>query len=147
MIVLSKLHPEAVTPTRATDKATGYDLYSIENVTIGIGETALVGTGLQLADIPPYDNLDIQIRSRSGLAAKHQVSVANAPGTIDRDYQGEIKVVLINLGETNYQVNKGDRIAQMVFGVVMHPNIVLLNEAGRPVPTKRGDGGFGSTGD
>ena len=144
MIQLKRLHEDAVLPSRGSLLATGYDLHSVEEVVIPVGDTVLVPTGLALMHPPGHPGLDIQIRSRSGLAVKHQISVPNAPGTIDLDYQGEIKVALINLGVTDYVVRKGDRVAQMVFGLVTYLPMTLSDLPFPDIYTERGDGGFGS---
>lgn len=132
-------------PLRATRGSSGADLHSDEDIVIPVGHQVLVRTGLAV-DVGqdfPY-NIDIQIRSRSGLAANHAVFVLNAPGTIDIDYRGEIKVLLMNLGDADYQVRRGDRIAQMVIGSLLH--IPIVSKRGKASDTDRGSGGFGSTG-
>lgn len=136
-----KLHPDAVIPTYATEGSAGMDVYSVENVTIEPGKTVLVSTGLA-ADIP--DGFELQVRPRSGLAAKHGITVLNSPGTIDSDYTGEIKVILHNTQDKPYEVHKGDRIAQLVIGIVIHLPIKEVDEITKE--TERGSGGFGSTG-
>lgn len=136
----------AQAPKRATSGSSGADLHSDEDVVIPVGHQVLVGTGLALDTVPEFArNLDLQIRSRSGLAANHAVFVLNAPGTIDIDYRGEIKVLLMNLGDVDYKVSKGDRIAQLVIGTLVH--VPVISTRGEPlVNTGRGTGGFGSTG-
>ena len=104
------------------------------------GCTAIIPTGLAVS-IP--GNFEIQIRPRSGLAAKNQISVLNTPGTIDADYRGELKVILINLGAKSFLVENGARIAQMVLSPIIKAN---LKEVKTLEDTKRGSGGFGSTG-
>ena len=111
-----------------------------ENLEIKPGETQLIPTGLAVS-IP--QNFEIQIRPRSGLAAKNQITVLNTPGTIDADYRGEIKVILINLGKKDFIIEKGSRIAQMVLCPVIKAN---LKEEENLDSTKRGSSGFGSTG-
>ena len=129
-------------PRKMSASASGFDLYAAvkEPVVIRPGERALVPTGFAIA-MP--DGLEAQIRPRSGLALKHGVTCLNSPGTIDSDYRGEIKVLLINLGQEPFTVERNERIAQMVFQAV--PQVVL-----EPVPelddTERGAGGFGHTG-
>ncbi len=128
-------------PKRASAGAAGYDLCAnlAAQVTLAPGDIALIPTGLKLA-LP--DNLEAQIRPRSGLASKHGVTVANAPGTIDWDYRGEIRVALINLGRESFTIEHAMRIAQMVFARVEIPEF----EAGSLKDTTRGGAGFGSTG-
>lgn len=116
------------------------DLPSDEDLVIQPGQRALVATGFAVA-VPP--GLEIQIRPRSGLAAHHGVTVLNAPGTVDSDYRGEVKVVLVNLGEAPFLVRRGDRIAQAVLCPVVQAEVVEVPDLGR---TDRDDGGFGSTG-
>lgn len=134
-------------PAYATDGSSGLDLRA--NLTSPIklspqGGFAIIPTGLYFK-IP--DNFEIQIRSRSGLAAKNQVIVLNAPGTIDADYRGEIKVILINHGLNEFVINHGDRIAQAVMAFVHSKNVVgLIKVDDVTEDTDRGSGGFGSTG-
>jgi dUTP pyrophosphatase len=127
-------------PAYATTGAAGMDLRSAENLTIKPGARALVATGIAIA-LP--EKTEAQVRPRSGLAVKHGITVLNAPGTIDWDYRGEIKVPLINLGDVDFVVARGDRIAQMVFARV---EVVTLDEVTTLDETVRGDGGFGSSG-
>ena len=130
------------TPSYATEKSAGMDLKADikEPVTLGPLERALIPTGLYIA-LP--DGTEAQVRPRSGLAAKHGISVLNAPGTIDADYRGEVKVILVNLSNEPFVVNPGERIAQMVvaqYAKVEGEEVEILDE------TLRGEGGFGSTG-
>ena len=129
-------------PAYATELSAGMDLRaSLEApVTLGPLERALVPTGLYIA-LPP--GFEAQVRPRSGLAAKHGVTVLNTPGTIDADYRGEIKVILVNLSNTPFEIVPGERIAQMV--VARHER-VEWEETGSLDETARGAGGFGSTG-
>lgn len=127
-------------PTRATPGSAGFDLRIAEEVTLPPGEWRVVPTGLALA-IP--DGWEGQVRPRSGLAAKHGVTVLNAPGTIDADYRGEIKVPLINHGREAITLARGERIAQILFAPV--PAVVLTVVQELP-DGHRGDRGFGSTG-
>ena len=130
------------TPFYATEKSAGMDIKAnIEApITLAPLERAMVPTGLYIA-LP--EGTEAQIRPRSGLAAKHGVTVLNTPGTIDADYRGEIKVILVNLSSTEFVINPGERIAQMVVARYEHvewDSVELLDE------TERGAGGFGSTG-
>ena len=129
-------------PHYATPDSAGLDLLSAEDadVTLIPGARAMVATGIAIA-LP--SGFEAQVRPRSGLAAKHGITVANSPGTIDADYRGEIKVILINLGDTPVTLARGDRIAQMVIAPVIQADwreVTSLDD------TTRGSGGFGSTG-
>jgi dUTP pyrophosphatase len=133
-------------PEYATDGASGFDLRAslAHSIEIPVGEFRIIPTGL-FFEIP--DNMEIQIRSRSGLAAKNGVAVLNSPGTIDSDYRGEVKVILINHGKQPFVVFNGDRIAQGVISGVITKNFINLNRINEiNLDTKRGSGGFGSTG-
>jgi dUTP pyrophosphatase len=127
-------------PAYATHGAAGLDLRAAEAFTLKSGERALVPTGIAIA-LP--QGFEAQVRPRSGLAVKHGVTVLNAPGTIDADYRGEIKVPLINHGVEDFVIARGDRIAQMVIAPV---TIASLSEVDRLQETERGSGGFGSSG-
>lgn len=140
IIQFKKLTPQAVLPAYAHPDDAGMDLVAAETVTIPAGGRALIGTGLALA-LPP--ETEAQVRSRSGLAAKHGVAVLNSPGTIDAGYRGEIKVILFNSGAEPFAVTPGMRIAQLVVAPVLRVTpreVETLPEAGR------GANGFGSTG-
>ncbi len=130
------------TPAYATEKSAGMDLKANlqEPVVLGPLERTLVPTGLFIA-LP--DGTEAQVRPRSGLAAKHGISVLNSPGTIDADYRGEIKVILVNLSNEAFTINPGERIAQLV--VARHEQ-VAWDEVEVLDETERGEGGFGSTG-
>lgn len=132
-------------PTFATVGSSGFDIRANldEPLMLGFGERAIIPTGLFFA-IP--ESLELQIRSRSGLSAKNGVMVLNSPGTVDSDYRGEVKVILINLGNEIFKVNHGDRIAQGVIAPVMSSNLVNFEKVSSLDITKRNDGGFGSTG-
>lgn len=139
------LHGEGLpSPAYESEGAAGMDLRAAlpdgEALTLASGETALVPTGLSL-QIPP--GFEGQVRPRSGLAAKHGVTVLNAPGTIDSDYRGEVKVILINHGSAPFVIVRGDRIAQLVIAPVTR---AVLADAASLDETARGSGGFGSTG-
>ncbi len=134
-------HFEGLTlPAYATDGAAGMDVVAAEDLTLAPGARHAVATGLSVAIPPGYE---IQVRPRSGLALKHGISVPNAPGTIDSDYRGELKVILINLGESAFEVRRGDRIAQLVLAPVVQASWLDVDELDE---TARGEGGFGSTG-
>ena len=141
-ILIKRLSDKVVLPKYETEGSSGLDLaaHINESVEIKPGSTAIIPTGLAVS-IPK--NFEIQIRPRSGLAAKNQISVLNSPGTIDADYRGELKVILINLSAKNFLVENGTRIAQMVLCPVVKAN---LKEVKTLEDTKRGSGGFGSTG-
>lgn len=130
------------TPTYATVMSAGMDLYAaVDNdIYIRVGQTQMIPTGLKIAI--PSDH-EAQVRPRSGLAAKHGVTVLNTPGTIDADYRGEIKVILINHGQKDFIVTRGLRIAQMVVAKYEKMSISEVDELNETV---RGSGGFGSTG-
>lgn len=129
-------------PEYATKHASGADLKAdIEGpVSVGPGERILIPTGIHL-EIPA--GFEGQVRPRSGLAAKHGLTVLNSPGTIDADYRGEVKVILINHGKSVVSINPGDRIAQLVFMPVVRTDFVSVESVN---DTERGKGGFGSTG-
>lgn len=127
-------------PAYATDGAAGMDVLAAENLILRPGARAAVGTGLAVAIPPGYE---IQVRPRSGLALKHGISVPNTPGTIDSDYRGELKVILINHSEDNFTIQRGDRIAQLVVSPV---TLAVWDEVEVLDDTARGSGGFGSTG-
>ena len=127
-------------PHYATEGSAGMDVLSAEDVTLEPGARHAVATGLALAIPPGYE---IQVRPRSGLALKHGISVPNTPGTIDSDYRGELKVILINHGAEAFAVARGDRVAQLVLAPVVQ---AAWNEVASLDDTARGAGGFGSTG-
>ncbi len=129
-------------PAYATAQSSGLDLAAAlsEDIVIGPGEHAVVPTGVAIA-LP--DGFEAQVRPRSGLAAKHAVTVLNSPGTIDTDYRGEIRVVLANHGAASFTVSRGMRIAQLVIAPVSR---IIWNEVDALADSPRGDGGFGSTG-
>lgn len=127
-------------PSYATSGSAGLDLRCAEALTLKPGARALVATGIAIA-LP--GNFEAQVRPRSGLAVKHGVTVLNAPGTIDADYRGEIKVPLINLGTEDFVIARGDRIAQMVVAPVTTAELIEVEALDE---TARGAGGFGSSG-
>jgi dUTP pyrophosphatase len=127
-------------PRYATNGAAGMDVLAAEDVTLAPGARHAVATGLAVAIPPGYE---IQVRPRSGLALKHGIAVPNTPGTIDSDYRGELKVILINHGAEPFAIHRGDRIAQLVLAPV---TLAEWQEAAELEDTARGAGGFGSTG-
>lgn len=136
-------HAEGVPlPAAASEGSAGLDLRAAvtEELTLEPGERLLVPTGLVL-ELPP--GWEGQVRPRSGLAVRHGIGLLNSPGTIDSDYRGEVRVLMVNLGTEPFVVRRGDRIAQLVVAPVA---AVEVREAGSLSPTDRGDGGFGSTG-
>ncbi len=139
---LKRLHPDVDLPAYQSELAAGLDLHAAidEAVTIRPGRIALISAGFAMSIPPGYE---AQVRPRSGLAVKHGISIPNAPGTIDADYRGEVKVPLINLGLHEFVVTPNMRIAQMVIAAVAHATIELAEDL---APTARGTGGFGSTG-
>ena len=140
-IKIKRLHADAKVPAYAhgPEEDAGMDLCSVERVELEPGKAAMVATGVAI-ELPP--GYEAQVRPRSGLAAKHSVTVANAPGTIDPGYRGEVKVILVNLGRSPYTVEKGDRIAQMV--VARYEPVEWMEE--ELAESARGTGGFGSSG-
>ena len=132
----------AIIPEYKTAGAAGADLCALLEapLTIPAGRSAMVPTGL-FFEIPK--GYEVQVRPRSGLAAKNGVTVLNTPGTIDSDYRGEIKVILINLGTDDFTINNGDRIAQMIIAPVIQASFTITDSLSE---TERGAGGFGSTG-
>ena len=141
-VLIKRLDPDVKLPMYKTNGASGMDLIAFINKPINIKPktSSLVPTGLSVAFSKDYE---IQIRPRSGLAAKNNISVLNAPGTIDSDYRGEIKVILYNHGNNDFAINNGDRIAQMILAPVVK---IELEETNNLPETIRGKGGFGSTG-
>ena len=141
-ILIKRLSKEVSLPKYETSGSSGMDLaaYIDSNININPGQTAIIPTGLALS-IPK--GFEVQIRPRSGLAAKEKISVLNTPGTIDADYRGEIKVILINLGQEPFKVEKGLRIAQMIVCPIVQAQLKEVDDLSE---TERGTGGFGSTG-
>ena len=141
-ILVKKFDKNIKLPTYKTSGSSGMDLvaYIKNKITINPGKTAMVPTGIAIA-VPK--NYEIQIRPRSGLAAKKSISVLNTPGTIDSDHRGEIKIILINLSKKSFMVKSGDRVAQMILCPVAKGK---LREVKSLPKTVRGKGGFGSTG-
>ena len=141
-VLIKKLDPKVTLPSYKTKGASGMDLMAFikEKIVIKPRTSALIPTGLSVAFSEDYE---IQIRPRSGLAAKNNISVLNTPGTIDSDYRGELKIILFNHGNENFTINNNDRIAQMVLTPIIKMDLDETNELPETV---RGKGGFGSTG-
>ena len=141
-ILIKRLSEEVSLPKYETSGSSGMDLAANidDKITIDSGKTVIIPTGLSLS-IPK--GFEVQIRPRSGLAAKQKITVLNTPGTIDADYRGEIKVILINLGKDSFIVERGLRIAQMVVCPVVQAQLKEVDDLSE---TERGKGGFGSTG-
>jgi dUTP pyrophosphatase len=141
-IKLSRLpHGEGLPlPRYASEDAVGLDVTAAEELVLQPGERNAVATGFAI-EIPR--GYEVQVRPRSGLAIKHGITCLNTPGTIDSDYRGEVKVILVNLGQEPFEVRRGERIAQLVPAPVLRANFVEAGELGE---TERGSGGFGSTG-
>jgi len=141
-VLIKKLDPSVELPIYKTDGASGVDLMAFiqDPINLKSHSSCLVPTGISVA----FSNeFEIQIRPRSGLAAKNNITVLNTPGTIDSDYRGEIKVILFNHGDSDFLINSKDRIAQMILTPVIKMN---LEESDNLPETVRGEGGFGSTG-
>ena len=141
-VLVKKLKPSVKLPSYKTNGASGMDLmaYIDKSIELKPGESFIVPTGLAVAFPKEYE---IQIRPRSGLAAKNNISVLNTPGTIDSDYRGEIKVIIYNHGNNNFVINNGDRIAQMVLSPIIRMELEEVKDLPKTI---RGEGGFGSTG-
>jgi len=141
-VLIKKLNPNVELPVYKTNGASGMDLMAFieEPIKIAPNSSYLVPTGLSVAFSEDYE---VQIRPRSGLAAKNNITVLNTPGTIDSDYRGEIKIILFNHGKDNFLINNKDRVAQMI----LTPVVKMEFEETASLPdTLRGEGGFGSTG-
>ena len=141
-VLVKKLDSAVKLPEYKTEGSSGMDLIAFTRKSIRIKSrtSALIPTGLSVAFSEDYE---IQIRPRSGLAAKNNISVLNTPGTIDSDYRGEIKVIIFNHGNDDFIINNGDRIAQMVLTPVLKMELQEIDELPKTI---RGEGGFGSTG-
>ena len=141
-VLIKKLDPKVTLPSYKTKGASGMDLMAFikEKIVIKPQTSALIPTGLSVAFSEDYE---IQIRPRSGLAAKNNISVLNTPGTIDSDYRGELKIIIFNHSNHDFIVNNDDRVAQMVLTPIAK---IELEEANELPKTLRGEGGFGSTG-
>ena len=141
-VLIKKLDPAVKLPAYKTSGASGMDLMAFikEPINVKSKKSCIINTGLSVAFAEDYE---IQIRPRSGLAAKNSISVLNTPGTIDSDYRGEIKVIIFNHGDKDFLINNGDRIAQMILMPVLKAEFEEIKELPKTV---RGSGGFGSTG-
>ena len=141
-VLVKKLNSLAKLPSYKTDGASGMDLMACIEKPISLepGKSCLIPTGLSVAFSEKYE---IQIRPRSGLAAKNNISVLNTPGTIDSDYRGELKIILFNHSNENFIIKNNDRVAQMVLTPIMKMELEETNELPESI---RGKGGFGSTG-
>ena len=141
-VLIKKLNPAVEIPEYKTSGASGMDLNAFveKPVTIKSKTSTLIPTGLSVAF---SENYEIQIRPRSGLAVKNNITILNTPGTIDSDYRGEIKVLIFNHGNADFIINNGDRIAQMILSPVVKIDLELINDLPETI---RGEGGFGSTG-
>ncbi|MBS3097218.1 dUTP diphosphatase [Candidatus Woesearchaeota archaeon] len=139
-IKVKKIKDNAIIPSYAHDGDAGVDLYSTEDYLLKPGERVLVSTGIKIAIPKGYE---AQTRPKSGLALNKGLSIANTPGTIDSGYRGEVGVIAINLGKEDIKIDKGKKIAQMVFNKIEEAEFEEVDELDN---TKRGEGGFGSTG-
>jgi len=141
-VLIKKLDPSVELPAYKTDGASGMDLMAFikEPITLKPKSSCLVPTGLSVAF---SNDFEIQIRPRSGLAAKKNISVLNTPGTIDSDYRGELKVILFNHGDNDFLINNKDRVAQIILAPVIKIDLEQTNDLPETI---RGEGGFGSTG-
>jgi len=141
-VLIKKLNPAVRLPEYKSSGASGMDLTAFIDKPINIKSktSSLIPTGLSIAFQEKYE---IQIRPRSGLAAKNNITVLNTPGTIDSDYRGEIKVIIYNHGNDNFIINNGDRIAQMVLSPIIKMDLEEVKDLPKTI---RGEGGFGSTG-
>ena len=139
-VKIKLLNENAKIPVKSTEHSAGFDLFSAEDTILKKREFKLISTGITI-EMP--QDIEAQVRPRSGLAVKHGVTVLNSPGTIDADYRGEVKIILINHSENDFLIKIGDRLAQMVFSKVIDITFENVDTLGE---TKRGIGGFGSTG-
>lgn len=140
IVKVKKLAEDAKVPKMEHEDDAGFDLYSNEETILNKGERKLISTGISVAIPKGYEG---QVRPKSGLAIKHGITMLNTPGTIDAGYRGEVKVIVINLGEEEYKIEKGKKICQMVFNKIEKPEIEEVKEL---EGSGRGEGGFGSTG-
>ena len=141
-VLIKRLNPAVILPVYKTNGASGMDLMAFikDPITVKSKTSSLISTGLSVAFSEDYE---IQIRPRSGLAVKNEISVLNTPGTVDSDYRGEIKVIIYNHGNNDFLINNGDRIAQMILAPITKMELVETDNLPKTI---RGEGGFGSTG-
>ena len=141
-IKIQKLDPKALIPKYMTELAAGLDICALldNELLLESGQRALIPTGLAFAIPPGYE---IQVRPRSGLAIKHGIALVNSPGTIDADYRGEVRIILINHGTEDFTIRSGERIAQLIVAPVCQAKLLEVAELSE---TERGAGGFGHTG-
>ncbi|RDU74194.1 dUTP diphosphatase [Helicobacter anseris] len=139
-VKIKKLHKDAIVPQYQTQGSAGFDLHAIEKCVLKAGSIALIKTGLAMEIDSGFE---LQIRPRSGLALKNQITVLNSPGTIDSDYRGEIMVILCNYSNQDFDIKEGDRIAQ---GVIAKYERADFEVCAQLSDTQRGSGGFGSSG-
>jgi dUTP pyrophosphatase len=137
---IKKIHPEAKTPHYAHPGDAGLDLFSVQEAELLPGSSQLIRTGIVI-ELP--NGMEAQIRPRSGLALKHQITILNTPGTIDAGYRGEIGVIMINHGKEPFHIHKGMKIAQMVIQRVIRVDVEVVDELSQSL---RGTDGFGSSG-
>ena len=140
VLKVKRLRPEAVVPSFAHPDDSGMDIHAVEDAVLPPGAWAKLPTGLAFE---PPPGTELQVRPRSGLAARHGISMVNAPATIDEGYRGEVAVILVNLGNEPFRIARGDRIAQIVLCPVLRPEVVETDSLSG---TSRGSGGFGTTG-
>lgn len=139
-VLIQKIHEDAKIPNFVHDDDSGADLFSVENAVLKSQEIKLIGTGIKIA-VPK--GFEAQIRPKSGLAINHGITILNTPGTIDAGYRGEVKVILANFGKETFKIEKGQKIAQLVFNKIEIPDFKIK----KALPeSKRKEGGFGSTG-
>ncbi len=139
-VKIKKIKDNAIIPKYAHHGDAGVDIYSTEDYILKAGERTLVSTGIKIAIPRGYE---AQVRPKSGLALNHGISIVNTPGTIDYEYRGEVGIIAINLGKEDFKIEKGKKIAQMVFNKVEEAEFEETDELD---DTQRGEGGFGSTG-
>jgi len=139
-IKIKKVHQDAIIPNYAHDGDAGMDLYSIEDKILNPGQVLNIKTGIKIEMEKGYE---MQIRPKSGIALKNNVTLPNTPGTVDSGYRGEIVVIMVNNGKKIYEIKKGQKIAQAVFNKIEEVKFVEVDELSE---TSRGEGGFGSTG-
>lgn len=140
VLKVKKIHPDARLPEYAHPGDAGLDIFALEEKVLAAGDSALIRTGIQI-ELPQYT--EAQVRPRSGLALKHQITLLNTPGTIDAGYRGEVGVIMINHGKQSFKVEKGMKIAQLVLQPVYHTTVIEVNDLN---DSHRGEKGFGSSG-